>query len=1052
MSPSQVQPNSLDDLLSLLSRRYLVHGVLEGSRLSCRAEREGRQLVVKPVLSEVAARRLQNKAEVLKDARLPQDCTAFELDVIDHLLVARRDWLVGETLAQRIHDKPLAPEEALRIGVSLLSTLEHLHRTGLLHRNLKPSNVVLTSDQKVVLVDLGWDDGEISNDAAVTEIAGTANCAYLAPEQTGALDYDVGEWSDLYSIGMLLFESLTGRCLIDGGDLSATLLRQLTLRVPSLARFGVRCPRVLDDFMQRLLSKDPRHRYQSSHGALHDAKAILKLLQSPRSAGSIVLGLDDRRTTLAEPAFVGREREMRKLHERLVDVEREPKLVMVGAESGAGKSRLLAEFSSLANRQGVLVLRSQGVMRESHRPFHMLASLAQQAADVAAADAAEAERLRGVLAEDRDTVMEIMPDLAKALGWTQRLTLRGDFGEQRSIRAFASLLRALGVLRRPTVVMLDDCQWADGLTFECLRAWKRNHADQGRLLVVVALRVDETPADVIQGLPTDSELRLTPLRPVAIKSMLESMAGPLPAAVVEKIASLADGSPFIASALLRGLVESEALSPEAQGWRVDPARMAAVQPSGDAAELLARRIQMLPPDTAVLLSRAAVLGKKFDLRFAAFLANQSTAEALAALQEGRRRRLVWMQQGVGLAAFLHDRIRAAFLESLDDEQRRDLHRRIAFRLQELEPDNTFELAYHFDAGGKSELALEYALRSAESARKQHALETAETYFGIAERGSRRSDRGVRYQIAAGLGEVLMLRGRYKEAEALLEEAAELADDHFAQAQSQCRLGELATKRGLIEEAAKRHEAALRLLRCFVPRSVPTLGLSLVFNVAQQTLHSLFPGLTRRRRQPSEKERLICWLFSRLAVDYWFVRGQPRTLWANLRNLNLAERFAPTPELAMGYSSHALGMSLIGWFSRGLAYARKSLQVSRELEDPWGQGQALSFFGVLHYATAEYRKCIEKCREAVRVLDQTGDCWEVHMARYQIAASLYRLGDMNAAVEEAKSIHASGVELGDYQASGIILDVWRGPAAASCPQTCCSENWIASAPTRKANPK
>ena len=88
--------------------------------------------------------------------------------------------------------------------------------------------------------------------------------------------------------------------------------------------------------------------------------------------------------------------------------------------------------------------------------------------------------------------------------------------------------------------------------------------------------------------------------------------------------------------------------------------------------------------------------------------------------------------------------------------------------------------------------------------------------------------------------------------------------------------------------------------------------------------------------------------------------------------------------------------------------------------------------MLLYARAEYAECIERCREAVRLLEQTGDYWEVHIARYQVAASLYRLGDLAAAVEEAKRVHQSGLDLGDEQASGIILDVWARAANGDLP--------------------
>ena len=151
-------------------------------------------------------------------------------------------------------------------------------------------------------------------------------------------------------------------------------------------------------------------------------------------------------------------------------------------------------------------------------------------------------------------------------------------------------------------------------------------------------------------------------------------------------------------------------------------------------------------------------------------------------------------------------------------------------------------------------------------------------------------------------------------------------------------------------------------------------------------------------------------------------------------MNLAEQYAPTLELAQAYSEHAPAMSLVGCFARGITYARKSLEIRKSLGDVWGQGQSLHYYGVVLYAASRFDECVEKCREAVRLLERTGDFWEVHIARYQIAASLYRSGNLSEALKEAKRVHLSGLELGDEQASGISLDVWARAASNLIPES------------------
>src|SRR5205823_1639374 len=153
---------------------------------------------------------------------------------------------------------------------------------------------------------------------------------------------------------------------------------------------------------------------------------------------------------------------------------------------------------------------------------------------------------------------------------------------------------------------------------------------------------DEVPsAHPLRSLQAAAHLTLPTFEPANVRKLVESMAGPLPDEAVDAIERLAEGSPFMASAALRGLVESGALTPIPAGWRVEPLAMADVQSSRHAAAFLARRIELLPAASVKLLSVGAVLGKEFDLFTAAKLAQQTASEAIAAFQEACRRHIVW---------------------------------------------------------------------------------------------------------------------------------------------------------------------------------------------------------------------------------------------------------------------------------------------------------------------------------------------------------------------------------------------------------------------------
>ena len=347
-----------------------------------------------------------------------------------------------------------------------------------------------------------------------------------------------------------------------------------------------------------------------------------------------------------------------------------------------------------------------------------------------------------------------------------------------------------------------------------------------------------------------------------------------------------------------------------------------------------------------------------------------------------------------------------------------------------------EIAHHYDAAGEPTAALPYALCAAEQPGARYALEVAEQQYLIAERGAEQASLGVRYQVAKGLGEVLLLRGQYDAAEAKLAEAVEFASDDLTQAEIGGKLGEVAFKRGDMERAIACFELALRQLGKLVPRSRLALMLLVAWEGMKQLSHTCLPWLLvhRKRRQPDHRERLILRLLSNLAHGCWYCRGLLHVMWAHLRGMNLAELYVPTPELAQAYAEHAPGLTLVGYLRRAEKYAQKSLAIRRELSDWWGQGQSLHYWGVVLYAGSRYEECIEKCRDAIRLLERTGDFWQVHIAHYQIAASMYRLGNLAGALEEAQHNYQSGLDLGDEQASGINLDIWVRATEGQVPDT------------------
>jgi tetratricopeptide (TPR) repeat protein len=520
-----------------------------------------------------------------------------------------------------------------------------------------------------------------------------------------------------------------------------------------------------------------------------------------------------------------------------------------------------------------------------------------------------------------------------------------------------------------------------------------------------------------------------------MRDLGSSMGGRMPDIAHTVIARLSHGRPFFVTSVLRGMVESAALRPGPHGWEMDLDALASLTSSRQATSLVTHRLRRLTDETLGFLSAAAVWGRHASVEESAALAEVDEERVHTMVEEARRAGLVWTTEPRGGLSFIHDMVRQGALQRLDDEERRSLHRRAAELIDRTRPADVFDLAYHYDRSGVPARAVEAALEAASVASSRQALESAEMMLQIAARGATDADPATRLRVAEELGSLLMLRGSYEGAARWLGEARSLVPPGAHAAEIEGKIGELAFKRGDVRTAADAVERALGMIGRRVPRRgvvlLPLLGGELVV----QMLHSLLPAVFvgRRSVEGSAPDLLAARFYGRLGYAWWFERGKVATLWTHLRSLNLAERYPPTSELAQAYSEHAPAMMLIPWHRRGVRYARLSHAIRVQLGDRWGQGQSLHFWGAGLYAASEYEASLTRMREALELLEQTGDRWELNNCRLQIAMARYRLGDLAGAAEDAKAAWDAGLDIGDPQARGIGLEAWAKSTDGQVPE-------------------
>ncbi|MCU0873564.1 MAG: AAA family ATPase, partial [Pirellulaceae bacterium] len=940
----------------------------------------------------------------------------------------------------------LTPLRLIRLRWSLAqlaSAVVALHGAKVLHRDIKPSNILVTAEERLVLLDFGL-AAELSGEEAGIDsdegVVGTA--AYMSPEQgSGGV---VTEASDWYAVGAVLYEALTGQLPFSGKPLKV-MHRKRRHDPPPPRTLVDSVPDDLNRFCMDLMHRDPKAR-----PAAGQIEERLAMTGSSIWAHGIAAfrGAD-------KTLFVGRDRHLTAIDQCYTQTESgRTTVLLVHGNSGMGKTSLVQEaLKRLRRRRNAVVLTGRCYEQESV-PFKALDSLIDALGDYLRR--LPEDEAAGLIPRDVQALLQVFPVLGRveAIGHAaQRNSAATDPQElrRRASAALRELVTRIGT-QRLLVLFVDDLQWGDVdsalMLCELLRP-----PDSPLLLFIGAYREEDAQTSVFLKSFHETEqraLQRLPLRHLAVgplgdaesqrlAELLLEQGPPGAAQSAQTVARESGGSPFFARELTHYLRSAGGRTP----------------PPMDLEAMLVARLGALPSPALQLLETLAVAGRPTSQQeiLAASGLPAEGAVHVARLKAEHLIRVTGTDREPLLETF-HDRIREAALGQIETPRLRQTHRRLAdviFAALQVPFDDLargalaggsangspagvgisprdwqriFDLANHYSAADEYDRALVFALLAAEQARRQHSLDIAERQYQIASQAPAGADAATRYRIARGLGEIRMRRGNYRAARQTLEAARHLAQGEppLVTAEIEGVLGELAFKQGDMISASQAIERGLSQLGFTVPRRWATYAALVLWETGVQTLHTWFPRqlVGRQALDHAQRDLLAVRLYSRLARVFWFSRGTVKKFWAHLRELNLVERYAPTLELAQAYSNHAAAMSLIPWFRRASRYAHRSFEIREQFGDLWGQAQTQHFHGVALYAASRFGECIEICREAIRLFDRTGDFWELNMARYQLAASFYGLGDLAAASQEAWKMHASGLELGDIQASGLSI--------------------------------
>ena len=549
----------------------------------------------------------------------------------------------------------LEVQRAVEIAADVTRALEHTHARGVVHRDLKPANVWIDDDGHARLGDFGLATTEARSRVSGGTLVGTV--AYLPPEQ--ALGEASGPQSDLYSLGALLYEMLSGQPPFPGDDAVSIISQHLHADPVPPSRHNPEVPEALDRVVLALLAKRPEERPANAAEARERMLAALEekpaeVADQPRA---------NPLESLAGGVFVGRERELERLREAVDGaLAGRGSLQLLVGEPGIGKTRAAEELATYARVSGARVY--WGRCREdegapAYWPWvQAIRSYARDADPVA---------LAWQLGAGAAEVAQLIPEVAEKLDVEPA---KGSDSEEARFRLFDSVTTLmLGAARdRPIVLVLDDLHWADEPSLLLLRFAARELASSGLLILGTYRDVElgrhhplARMLGEISGIEGSRRIPLKGLSVGAVERYLEMTAGaPAPVGLAEAVQERTDGNPFFVGEVVR-LLASE-------GKLTSGGSAAELQIPQGVREVIGRRLDRLSDETNATLRVAAVIGRDFDEELVWRVADMQPEQLMTAATEAIAERLV-TDLSDGHYSFAHALVRDTLYEELSPPKR-----------------------------------------------------------------------------------------------------------------------------------------------------------------------------------------------------------------------------------------------------------------------------------------------------------------------------------------------------------------------------------------------
>ncbi len=969
--------------------------------------------------------KLKQEWEILRNIQSDKIIKAVDLITHEGEWVLIQEYFQGKSLQKVLEEHTLSLAELAATAIAIAQGIAELHQKHIIHRDIKPQNVLVgSSPSDIKLIDFGI-SSLITKEFQTAPVEGAliGSLAYISPEQTGRVNHPVDYRTDIYSLGVMLYQMFTDVLPFQTEDIQELLYQHIAVLPKNPSAICPSLPAALSAIVMKCLKKDPEKRYQSALGIANDLVYCLDQQLDPEKLKGFEAGKLDAYDHFKLPdAVFGREQEIITLTDFLTQQSQVGVgLALLSGPSGIGKTSVIQEVGKrIIVNEGYFIKGKFEQLKTNISYFAFIQAFENLIKQVITLDELTLDfwrkRLQEYLDHEAGVLTEFLPSLEMIIGkQPEPKELGSAESEARFNRVLLNFFKAFTAPQMPLFLFLDDLQWADQPSLKLLLRLS-SEPSLNHLIIVSAYRseeigeghpLSETLAKLTEIDPLFLNLELKPIDLQAVNQLIATtlrLDKEKVEILGEQLLKKTKGNPLYIQYMLKSLHLEGGIFFDSRKnqWDIDLKRIEQMPVTEHVATLLEQQLKLLPLETQDILRTAAVIGSRFQFLILQMVTEKDPKVLLSHLYEAINADYIHslspnlfmnsLPENLNDLAFQfnHDRIQQAAYLTLSEEQRASLHRTVGRTLlkqkKQEQDENIQDIVNHLNYSthgltwDELERLATLNIKAGEKALKMTAFATAQHYLQQATQllttRCWKKNYSLAFKAFTQLANAYYLNGLSQQAIDLLDQIYPFLnkrldkatvislkiDPYFAQSNlSECM------------ELGKR-----ALLYCDAPK-INMGRLQLILQFLWLRVQLFFKGTAAIAKLPKaegEKNKLMAEIYNRLAVISFFTNSEDAPK-VSLRILQFTLKKGLFPSSPIGLIGFAVGLTRHPFYQYKQAFevGKIAFSIAKELEQEAPAYIAAAFYLSRVASLGEsFANVLYKVQQQITIGKALGHAW------------------------------------------------------------------------------